>query len=69
MPLMTAAEAAADCVCAGSSPGGPCCCGVVPSSAGEEQLAGDGLEVGPQWVRPKFCLRWNGNSWNEGRRD
>lgn len=40
------------CVCAGGSPGWPRCCGFVPGSTGEEQLEGDGLEVGPQWVRP-----------------
>lgn len=36
--------------CAGCSPGGPCCCGLVPDAAGEEQLERDGLEVGPQRV-------------------
>ena len=41
------------CVCVGGSPGWSCCCGFVPGSAGEEQLEGDGLEVGPQWVRPE----------------
>lgn len=39
-------------VCADCCPGGPCCGGFVPDSTGEEQLAGDGLEVGPEWVRP-----------------
>lgn len=38
--------------CAGRSPGGPCCCGFVPGSTGEEQLERNGLEVGPQRVRP-----------------
>lgn len=41
--------------CIGCCPGWTCCCGVVPGSAGEEQLEGDGLEVGPQWVRP---VKW-----------
>lgn len=39
--------------CAGCSPSGPCCCGIVPDAAGEEQLERDGLEVGPQRVRNK----------------
>lgn len=44
------------CVGAGGCPGWSCCCGVVPGSTGEEQLEGDGLEVGPQWVRPAHLL-------------
>ncbi|XP_039979176.1 UBA_like_SF and PTH2 domain-containing protein isoform X2 [Xiphias gladius] len=31
------------------SPGWSCCCRFVPGSTGEEQLEGNGLEVGPQW--------------------
>lgn len=53
MSIGSAAENFIRCVFyAGGSPGWPCCCGFVPGSTGEEQLEGDGLEVGPQWVRP-----------------
>lgn len=38
--------------CIGGRPGWTCCCRVVPGSTGEEQLEGDGVEVGPPWVRP-----------------
>uniref|UniRef100_A0A668RQH5 UBA domain-containing protein n=1 Tax=Oreochromis aureus TaxID=47969 RepID=A0A668RQH5_OREAU len=33
----------------GGCSGWSCCCGLVPGSTREEQLEGDGLEVGPQW--------------------